>query len=146
MFILPNMSFNDLVLDEIGLEFHNDFLIDQDSRNQLVFNSRYIIPNSSQLWDKGYYVFNPYKDLKFMNFLFDYFTKKILNEQNIYIDVVYYKPVKNSHNYPLAVRANGREYISKVYNVESLKYLDMICQLNGGTNVDLSRFDAENDT
>ena len=62
-------------------------------------------------------------------------------EQNIYIDVVYYKQLKNSRNLPLAIKANGKEFISRIYNNESLRYLDLICQLNGGTDVDLSRFD-----
>lgn len=137
MFILPGMAFNDLVLNEIGLEFQNGVLIDQDTRANILFNQKFVTED----WYKDCYIFNPLKDSKFMNFLFDYFTKKIMSEQNIYIDVVYYKPVKNSHNYPLAVRANGREYISKVYRAESLKYLDLICQLNGGTDVDLSRYD-----
>lgn len=143
--ILPaNMGLDQLVLDEIGLEFYNGVLIDQDTRNTILYNEKTIIPKlqgharSSQVYAE----FDP-KNPKFMNFLFSYFTNKILKEQNIYIETVYYIPIKGSYRCPLAIKANGSEYHSRVYNLESLKYLDLICQLNGGVDVNLDIFDIE---
>lgn len=138
MIIPDNLSFEQLVLDEIGLEFsQNNQLIDQDTRNIIMISSKPITREAT-----GYgYKFDPLRNPKLMGFLFSYFANKLLSEQYIYIDVVYYKTIKNSRNSPLAVKADGTEYVSKVYSLESLKYLDLICQLNGGTDVDLSRYD-----
>lgn len=144
MIIPENISFNDLVLNEIGIEFRNNILVDQDTHQTLYFNDKCISLFDHRLFK--YHIFNPLTDLKLMTFLFNYFLEKIKEEDDIYVDVVYYKQVINSYKSPLALRANGKEYLSRIYNLESLKYLDLICQLNGGTDVDLSRYDTTNDT
>lgn len=139
MIIPEGMSFGVILLNEIGLEIVSGRLVDQDSRLAVLLP---FSPKFNTIQDVNNLQNNP----KIMNALFMYFCDKIKVEQNIYIDVVYYKQIKNSRNLPLAVKANGKEFISKIYNSESLKYLDLICQLNGGTDVDLSRFDIQNDT
>lgn len=135
MIILDNMTFERLLLDEIGLEFSNGILIDQDTRLPILNSGKYIRS-----------INNIDKDIKLMSILFNYFIYKISEEQKVYIDVVYYKQVKNSRSLPLAIKVNGKEIISKIYVIESLKYLDLICQLNGEVDVNLSRFDAPHDT
>lgn len=141
MIIPEDMTFGQLLLDEIGLEIHFDRIIDQDTRKTVDVP---FMPYQTILTIK--HIDSLIKNPKAVNVLFNYFTQKIMIEQNIYIDVVYYKQLKNSRNLPLAVKANGKEFISRIYNSESLKYLDLICQLNGGTDVDLSRFDIISDT
>lgn len=136
MIIPEDMTFGQLLLDEIGLEIHFDKIIDQDTRKVVDIP---FMPYQTVLTIK--HIDSLIKNPKAVNALFNYFLQKIMIEQNIYIDVVYYKQLKNSRNLPLAIKANGKEFISRIYNNESLRYLDLICQLNGGTDVDLSRFD-----
>lgn len=142
MTIPDNMSFEQLVLDEIGLEFTPDNrLIDQDTRQLLLYQSQPIVKNPSH---RNYHRFDPLTNPKFMSFLFAYFSNKLKIEQNICVNVVYYKVIKNSRNSPLAIKVDGgREYVSRIYSLETLKYLDLICQLNGGMNVDLSQYDIK---
>lgn len=142
MLIPSNITFGQLLLNEIGIEPDFNGFKDQDNGIHVQMPSS-VLPNRIlTMYDIDAWQRNP----KIISFLFNYFTNKLMNEQNIYIDVVYYKQVKNSRNLPLAVKANGKEFISKIYNNESLKYLDLICQLNGNSDVDLSRFDIINDT
>lgn len=136
MIMLNDISFEQLLLDEIGLQIYDGKILDQDTMEYLSNHGH----NMTYQDITNIYI---HKDVKSMNALFMYFCNKISKEQNIYVDVVYYKQVKNSRNSPLAVRANGKELISKIYENESLKYLDLICQLNGAEDVDLSRFDSK---
>lgn len=140
--ILPeNISLSTLVLNEIGLEITNDgFIIDQESREKLMLGNRYF--NTTYYARSDIVTFNP-NNSKQMAVLFAYFCKKLMYESNVYIGVIYAK--KDMYGrYVLAVKANGTtEYVSKFYNIEALRYLDLICQLNGGTDVDLSRYDSD---
>ncbi len=142
MIIPENMSFEQLVLDEIGLEFSQDgYLIDQDTRQPLLYLSQPVVRRD--VIRRNCHRFDPLNNPKFMNFLFSYFSNKLRMEQDICINVVYYKVIQNSRNSPLAIKANeNKEYVSRIYSSETIKYLDLICQLNGGVDVDLSRYDV----
>lgn len=143
MFLPDGITMEQLTMNEIGIEFCNGVLVDQDTRIPIVFHGEYIVPKSPKTPSpQAYTEFEP-KNTKFMTFLFNYYSLKIFREENIYIDVLYYKPVVNQSRSPLALRANGKEYISRIYILEALKYLDLICQLNGNTDVNLDRFDVK---
>ena len=148
MYIIPKeLSLETVTMQELGLEFNDDILVDQDTRETLLMDHKYIVKkeNSRRFNEIPHIKFEP-SNTKLMQFLFSYYSIKLMREDDIYIDVIYYKTSKDSHKSPLAVQANNKEYVSRIYNMESLKYLDIILQLNGADSVDLSRFDITYDT
>ena len=137
-----NSEFNLLVLAEIGLdidEYGN--IIDQDNYNQLSYRGKAFTAKVPA--QKGQVVFDPLRDQKQMNSLFMYFIDKLGREEERYVTSYYTNgtPNKNVKSSIGLVIDDGVKLNSGNYYNDSLKYMDLIIQLNGKVVGNLSIFD-----
>lgn len=152
--ILNNISFNEYVMMEIGLAFNpNDQrVIDQDNGTYLTAARKFMSgkPRADML-SSDEQLFDPLHNIKQMQLLFGYYASKLQAESGLYIDTVYVTneipaTEESPIRYSLAIKvikpsAERIELISLPYVNESVKYADLISQLNGGRNVNLSQYD-----
>lgn len=132
------------IMQEIGLEADQDnCIVDQDTGIQLQFNGKKI------KYDKNIHMgkeicFDPVENTKLMHHLFSYYVDKVHNEGGRYINIYY--PVEgqtpNKGSIELKDDQNNKMRSAEYYN-DSLKYADLIFQLNGETDVNLSEYDKE---
>lgn len=136
--------FDSMVLTEIGLDV-DDYgnIVDQDNNNIIAFKGKTLTNNYPP--SKGQIVFNPLEDQKQMNSLFMYFTNKIHEEEGSYVSSIFTNGTPNKNiKSNLGITVDDHQMQSKAYYNDSVKYLDLIIQLNGNT-VDLSAFDFKPD-
>lgn len=131
---------NMLFMREIGLEVRKGQRIyDQDTGLPVTINGMSIVA-------PGFYggrrsiEFDPYNNRKLMGQLFGYFMDKQSDETGVEVTAYY-----NVDNHIECRMADNEIIKSKPYQRDSLKYLDIIMQINGGRE-DLSSYDikAEN--
>lgn len=142
----PELTFNDLVAQEIGLEVdpYDRRLIDQDTRSPIMVNSKYLTVKTREEGIHAEEVgFDPLHNTKQMQLLFGYYLKKLNEENGWYTDTIYVKNDVGQGKSSLAIKVNGQELVSRPYVSESVKYADLLCRLNGGTMVDLSQYDIQ---
>ena len=136
---------NNIIMQEIGLGVgDNHKIYDQDTGFELAIGG-------SSLVEPGYYggrntiEFDPHNNRKMMVQMFEYFLRKHSSETDI--DTLAYYNVS-----PAATDAANGEYIecrmsddsfikSRSYKRDSLKYTDIIMQLNG-ESVPLDQYDT----
>lgn len=138
---------NKIIMNEIGLGVDDhQKVIDQDTREILKFkdkNIKYSSQNSVVL-TKNDILFDPFEAKNLMNCLFDHFTKKIEQEDSKY--VARYYDLSSEDGTALEAIVNGEKVTSDYYNNDSLKYLDVIMQLNGSDDINLKQYDTEDNT
>jgi hypothetical protein len=133
---------------EIGLDLDNyGYVKDQDANYPLAYNGKYMklrTEENARLSGNEVY-FDPYHNSKQMLMLFSYFSNKIQSEDGRYISVIHTFPggkIRSGIPTSLSMTDNHNNvYKSKPYNNEAVKYADLICQLNGETDVDLTVYD-----
>jgi len=136
---------NKIIMYEIGLTVDNhQRVIDQDTREQLKFkdkNIKYSSQNSVVL-TKNDIPFDPAETRNLMSSLFDHFARKVEEQDDIYISR-YYDITDNEKGTALEVIVDGKKITSDFYKNDSLRYLDVIMQINGSKKVDLKQYDVE---
>ena len=136
---------NKLIMEEIGLTIDNkNRIIDQDTRESITYkdkNMKYSSQNSVTLGHSEM-IFDPGSNKNLMTTLFGYYANKIEEEEEGYVSMYYEKPNLDGKNI-LEAKTDKGLLQSKPYNNESLLYLDVIQQINGAENVDLSEYDAD---
>lgn len=132
---------NTLIMREMGLEVGpGHHIYDQDTGMEIKINGMNVMA-------PGYYgghqsiEFDPHNNRKLMGHLFGYFLEKYSDETDE--DIIAYYSVDNGNNGRVECRTSNNELItSKQYLRDSLKYTDIIMQLNGETNTDeLKKYD-----
>lgn len=142
---MPKVELTEKLMQEIGLEIDsNHCIVDQDNGSRLQFNGK----NLKYIEDgirtgRNDLEFNPVENSKLMNHLFSYYTNKIHQEDGRYINIYY--PVECAENKGFIELKDGDNNImrSGEYYNDSLKYADLIFQLNGEEDVDLSEYDSK---
>ena len=140
---------NNIIMQEIGLEVgQGNKIYDQDTGLALRINGTDVVapgyPTTRRSTE-----FDPYNNRKMMNQLFGYFLEKNSDETDVevvtFYDVPGNEPNKGSVKCKLS---DNRELQSGSYMRDSLKYADIIIQLNGGEANTLQEFDTpvERDT
>lgn len=133
---------NKVIMQEIGLTIDSSFrVIDQDTRQPIMVNdkvlkysSNHAVPvrNQEQLFD-------PIQQRNQMNVLFDYFIGKMESEGtpvDLYYDI--------HDGSAMEVKSSENTLVSADYNIEQLKYVDIMMQLNGSSADDVKKHDAKN--
>lgn len=140
-------SFNELVMREIGLDIEGPdrHIIDQDTFMPVICNNKFLTTKTKEEGLKpDELLFDPIHNTKQMQLLFGYYSNKLANENGSYISTIYSIPTGTSKSMSfLAIKVNGKELISRPYLNESVKYADLIYQLNGAVGVNLSEFDTQ---
>ena len=136
---------NKLVMQEIGLEVGpNKRIYDQDTGAAIRINNMDVVDQGSYTNSRST-EFNPSGNRKMMGKLFGYFLDKRSEETGINVSTYYNVDGNNSIECRLS---DDTTIKSKSYTRDSLKYLDIMMQLNGEKNVDLKEYDQpiEKDT
>ena len=140
---------NDLtvkLMQEIGLDIDNNkHIVDQDTGSLLQFNGKNLkfVENEEEFIPRGDAAFDPIGNPKLMNHLFSYYTSKIHDEDGRYVNIYY--PVQDSKDVKkgaieLKEEKENIKLRSENYYNDSLKYMDLILQLNGEDG-NLSEYD-----
>lgn len=136
---------NKRIMNEIGLEpGDNRYLVDQDTGDVLKFNGKFILPIEDHC-ARDAIPFDPVNNVKLMNRLFAYYAQKQENEGEEPIHAFYPVPCETDpkKGYIEVKDESNNITRSKAYNSDSLKYADVLCQLNGDNNVDFTMYDME---
>lgn len=127
------------IMQEIGLDIDdNNHIIDQDTGVALQFKGKQLkyINNKKCRLERNEIPFDPVCDAKLMNNLFAYYINKINAEDGRYVNIYYSVQDKNSKKGSIILKEE-RDNItmqSNSYYNDSLKYMDLILQLNGNDN------------
>lgn len=132
-----DIEINTIIMQELGLEIGlGNRITDQDTGNAIRFRGKDVVAPG---FCNGRSVeFDPVNNPKMMNSLFNRFLETNSEESDVYVSTFY--PIDSSNC--IECRMSDQTSIrSKSYNRDSLKYADVMIQLNGGRSSDLSKYD-----
>lgn len=134
---------NKMLLDEIGLTVDaNHRVIDQDTRQPVIIKDRYLkysAYNSVPVHGRQEQVFDPCSNRGQMGFLFEYYVAK-LDSEGEPIDMYY----ETQNGEAIEVKREGECLESGIYNNETLKFVDVIMQLNQSSSIEeLHKYDSK---
>lgn len=135
-----DLEVNTILMREMGLEIGNgNRIVDQDTG--LAINIRGMgLMAPGCYGGSGAMEFDPHNNNRLMRQLFGYFLNKYSDECDI--DVMTYYNVGNGDKTCVECKMDNNSTIrSKPYLRDSLKYADIIIQLNGEESPDLSKYD-----
>ena len=133
---------NRIIMNEIGLEIGSDNKIyDQDTGEQITIGG-ISLRAPDTYGGKDSMEFDPHNNRKQMRNLFEYFLEKNSELEEEPGVVNYYDKDNNGTTGKVECRRVDNTLItSKSYMRDSLKYTDIMIQMNGG-DADLDRFDT----
>lgn len=145
------------LINEIGLGIgHNGIIYDTDTGIELRCNGKFIIasidPTKPAIPSDIYILFDPVFDGKLMNIILAYYLEKSRN-MGILESLTFSEEMEEVPKYAkedtikskrtrICVASRNRRYFSKFYYQRGLKFSEMILDLAGYQNIDLSRFDS----
>lgn len=137
-----DLEINNLIMQEIGLEIGiGNKIVDQDTGAVLAFKGMTVIAPGT--YSHNAIEFDPYNNKKMMSNLFGYFLDKHSEESDVDV-LAYYNVDHDSHKSSIECKLSDQTRIkSKPYTRDSLKYADIIIQLNGGVAPDFDQYDTE---
>lgn len=121
------------IMEEIGLEVNNGKIMDQDYGAYIQFKGKQVLAPGAYP-SKNYVVFDPYNSTTLMIHLFDLFCKKYEYDTGVSIGYTYQTECGVNGSSITAVMSNQKSYTSAVYKRDTLRYMDIILQLNGDEN------------
>ena len=135
-----DLEINNLIMREIGLEIGpRQRIFDQDTGVEIKINGMDVMAPGCY-GGRQSIEFDPHNNKKMMNHLFGYFLEKRAEETDV--DVLTYYNVDKENRVECKL-SNNETIVSGSYVKDSLKYADIIIQLNGDTPPDLSKYDAQ---
>lgn len=132
------------IMQEAGLEEGDCHeVVDQDTGSYFSFrNKRIITPDAPSRRDGIH--FDPVNNVKMMSMVFSYAATKLAEEEGINPAMCFYPvegdPVKGTKRMVVVSEDNVRRE-SKPYVNDALCYADLLLQINGEGEVDLSEYD-----
>lgn len=131
---------NEIIMREMGLEVgSHDRIYDQDTGMALSINGMKVTA-PGVYGGRDSIEFDPHNNRKLMGRLFENFLNKYADEVDNEVIAFYNKDTKEGGC--IECKMEDNELISsKPYKRDSLKYTDLIMQLNGGESEDLSKYD-----
>lgn len=134
---------NKIIMREIGLGVDNSQkVIDQDTREILNFKEKNIKYSSQGDINitKNDILFDPTETKNLINSLFNHFTKKIESEEGTYVSLYY--DIPSPKGIALEAVVDGEKLTSAFYKNDTLRYLDIIMQINGADKSGLKQLDS----
>lgn len=132
------------VMQEMGLEEGDRRrVIDQDTEEICCLGNKDIVTPGSQS-GKNAIEFDPVNNPRMMNKLFAEFVDKLYEEESIDSSCVSYGTFQDKNtkkNTARAIFEDGSTIESGSYKNEGLALIDIVFQLNGEENVDLTEYD-----
>lgn len=130
------------IMQELGLEPNrHKQLIDQDSGMAITINGMPVMA-------PGYYggrnsiEFDPYNNKKMMSQLFGHFLEKYADENDVSVSAFYNIDGKDTLGRVECKFTDNQTITSGAYSRDTLKYVDIVMQLNGEPECDLSKYDV----
>ena len=132
------------IMQELGYEPNRHRqLVDQDSGSPIVINGMPVMA-------PGYYggrnsvEFDPYNNKKMMNQVFGHFLEKYADENGVNVSTFYNIDGTDGTGRVECKFSDNQTITSGAYSRDSLKYVDIIMQLNGDPSgeEDLRKFDV----
>ena len=137
-----NIKFGDLTLREIGLDIDQDnHIIDEESGMPIMMKGKFLKYNYGPVkrTTREEINYDPLNNPKLMNLLFGYYSSKLEAEGNSGIDI-YASSIASEDKQVLKVKTGGDTLGSAPYHSESVRIMDIICQINE-SGEDVSEFD-----
>lgn len=136
-----DLEINNLIMQEMGLEIGpRQRIFDQDTGVEIRINGMDVVA-PGYCGGRQSIEFDPHNNKKMMNQLFTYFLGKHADETDV--DVMTYYNIGDGANGRIECKLSNNETITSAqYTRDSLKYTDIIIQLNGDTPPDLSKYDT----
>ncbi len=121
---------NYMIMNEMGLGVGpNNVIYDEENGNVISINGMNIVAPGSEFYGKAM-EFDPHNNRKLMGCLFGYFIDKIASEGDM--EVMTYYPKNRADGECIECRMTDNSLLrSKAYKRDSLKYTDLMIQLNG---------------
>ena len=140
-----DLEINNLIMQEIGLEIGiGNKIVDQDTGAALAFKGMSVIAPGT--YSHNAIEFDPHNNKKMMSNLFGYFLDKHSEESDVDVLAYYNVDAENNKSSIECKLSDQTKITSKAYTRDSLKYADIIIQLNGGTAPDFDQYDIEKPT
>lgn len=138
-----DLEINNMIMREIGLEVsHDKRIIDQDTGANISFKGMDVVAPGAYC-GRNAIEFDPYNNNKMMNLLFGYFLDKHSEESDVSVTTYYNVNSSDKDKAAIECRMSDMSKIrSKDYTRDSLKCTDIILQLNGNENPDLTKYDV----
>jgi len=141
-----DVEINNLIMREIGLEVDSAHrIVDQDTGMAMKFRGMNIMAPGAYC-GRNAIEFDPHNNKKMMNLLFGYFVEKHSEESDVYVSTFYSVDKGNDKGSVECRMSDQTTIVSKPYTRDSLKYADIITQLNGGESPDLKQYDTVRET
>lgn len=140
-----NVDFAIAVMQELGLETTPDGkCYDPETGTVLSYKDKPLkFANENTFVRKGEALFDPLSNPNMMNQLFSYYTTRLNEEDGRYIELYYQDSgSKDSSKGVIKCREGQTIHSSGEFYNDSVKYADLIAELNGDIGKDFSKFDA----
>lgn len=141
-----DLKINSRLMEEMGFEEGDRRrVIDQDSGIQYTIKGKDIVSPGNQ-GGKQSIEFDPVNNVRMMNYLFGEFVNKLEEEESIPPVSTYYTMLdeRDSSRVKAKILMDDNKILeSKPYRNETIAYADLVLQLNGEENVDLSEYDVD---
>ena len=129
---------NNIIMQELGLEVGiGNRVIDQDTGSAIKFRGKNVM--APGFFNGRDIEFDPVNNPKMMSKLFGCFLDVHSEESDVYVNTFY--PIDDSNCIECAM-SDQSKIRSKSYDRDSLRYADIIIQLNGGRSSDLAKYDV----
>lgn len=136
-----DIEVNKMIMEEIGLEIDsNNRIIDQDTGAAIAIKGMPVI--APGCYSRGGMEFDPYNNRKLMQGLFGYFLDKVSDESDVDVRTYYDVEDGNNKGHLECVMSDDTKLVSKSYNRDALKCIDIMSQLNGGSAPNLDKYDT----
>lgn len=138
------IEFGDLTLKEIGLDIDEDnHIIDEESGMPIMMKGKFLKFNCgpANRTTKDEINYDPLNNPKLMNFLLGYYSDKLESEGSRGVDICF-STVGPEEKQILKVKTGDDTLESNPYHNESVRIMDIICQLNESEQ-DVSKYDSK---
>lgn len=136
---------NKIIMQEMGLDIGNNYrIVDQDTGMEIKLNGMAVMAPGIY-GGKQSVEFDPHNNRKMMSQMFGYFVNKYSEETDI--DMMAYYNIDDDRSGGNNIgrveckMSNDEIITSDSYQRDSLKYMDIIIQLNGGDPSYLKKYD-----
>ena len=137
-----DIEVNNLIMREMGLEVgRGNRIVDQDTGMPVLIRGMNLTAPGCYTGNNSM-EFDPHNNKRLMNLLFGYFLNKHSEESDVDV-LTYYNVDSGNKSYIECKMSDNSTITSRAYSRDSLKYTDIITQLNGDESPNLSMYDCE---
>lgn len=137
-------KFNNMLMSEVGFDIDKTgHIVDQDTGEKVQFSERNLVAYGTGMhYPKGSVEeFDPYNSSKMMSQTFSYYMEKLQESGEVPHYSIMYNVDDGDSKARFEIKNEDSKLVSKGYLRDQCRYADIILQLNGEPEPDLSEFD-----